>query len=383
MKRKVLVLLNNIPLYGSERGNINVFYALKECNIESLFVTHARYGDLYINPHLEELGLAHTSADYIGKICRRENIADYFVEMKNSLRGNIKLFNIIRNYKPDYIHIGTEAGFISMIITLWLTKTPVIYRLGDKPRQNRKIFTFIWKKIIIPRVYKFICISNFIKKELLALNVPESNIEVIYNSPPHRRVRERKILTNNDYDKFVVTYLGQLTAEKGVDILVDAAIYLVEKYNNIIFYLAGDYQWENPFALDLIEKVETSGLSHRIIFTGMIEDTSGLLKSSQLHVCPSVWDEPLSNVTAEAKEAGIPSVIFPSGGLPEMIQHKVDGYICREKSAQALIEAIEYFYNNPLKLKLAKEAAAKSMEALGITTDSYRARWEKIYNTVE
>ncbi|MGI8892807.1 MAG: glycosyltransferase, partial [Bacteroidia bacterium] len=223
MRRKVLVLLNNIPLYGSERGNINVFYALREHEVEALFVTHAQYGDLYINPHLDKLGLAHTPADYIGKICRRENYKEYFVEIKNSLKGNYRLWNIIKDYKPDYIHIPTEASFISMFITLWLTKTPVIYRLGDNPRQNRKIFTVIWKKLIVPRVYKFVAISNYIKNRLLELDVPERKIEVIYNSPPQRKNLTVNSLVKDNGNSFVVTYLGQITVEKGVDLLVEAA----------------------------------------------------------------------------------------------------------------------------------------------------------------
>jgi glycosyltransferase involved in cell wall biosynthesis len=379
MGRKVLVLLNNIPLYGSERGNINVFYALKEHEVEALFVTHAQYGDLYINPHLDKLGLAHTPADYIGKICRRKKHKEYLVEIKNSLRGNYRLWNIIKEYKPDYIHIPTEASFISMFITLWLTKVPVIYRLGDNPRQNRKIFTAIWKKLIVPRVHKFVAISNYIKQKLMELGVPENKIEVIYNSPPQRKIPTEHDTFKSNGNSFVVTYLGQLTIEKGVDLLVKAAVELCKKYNNIYFYIAGDYEWQNPFAKGLINRVQELNLDNRIKFPGMIEDTKQLLKSSQLHVCPSVWDEPLSNVTVEAKEAGVPSVIFPSGGLPELIRHNIDGFICKDKTSDSLIEAIEYYLNDPDKLTRAGAAALASMHKLGITKEAYKDKWVKIY----
>ena len=378
MRKKVLVLLNNIPLYGSERGNINVFYALKD-EVDSLFVTHAQYGKLYVNPYLEELGLSHTSADYIGKICRRENYKEYFLEIINSIKGNYRLWKIIKDYKPDYIHIPTETSFISMIITLWCINIPVIYRLGDNPRQNRKIFTAIWKKLIIPRVSRFVAISNYIRHQLLKLGVPENKIDVVYNSPPQRKISIVKVPVINNGNSFSVTYLGQLSVEKGVDLLVEAAIILCTQYDNIYFYIAGDFEWQNPFAKGLIEKVKKLNLDHRINFLGMIENTKHLLSSSQLHVCPSVGEEPLSDVTVEAKEVGIPSVVFPSGGLPELIEHGVDGYICKDRSIASLVEGIEFYYKAPDKAKRSKEAVLNSMDRLGITIAAYRNKWIKIY----
>lgn len=381
MKKKVLVLLNNIPLYGSERGNINVYYALKEKQIDSLFVTHSKYGYLYINPYLENLGLKHVPAPYIGKICRRESYKEYFLELKNSIIGNYRVWKIIRTYKPDFIHIPTETSFLSMFITLFLTKIPVIFRVGDSPRQNRWIFTFIWKKFIIPRVYRFVCISKFIKSKLMLLGVKENKIEVIYNSPPYR-VSSLKSDSNGsiiEANTFLVTYIGQISEEKGVNILIEAAISLCNKYDNIHFYIAGDYKWQNPFAAQLIKLVNVYKLNNRIHFLGMVENVNDLLKKSQLHVCPSVWEEPLSNVTVEAKEAGIPSIIFSSGGLPELISHNIDGYICKEKTADELIKAIEYYYHQPEKLHEAGKAALESMNKLDITRKSFTEKWNKVF----
>ena len=53
---RVLVIFGNIPLLGHERGNIQVFNALKERGVEALFVTHKEYGHEVIQPALDRLG---------------------------------------------------------------------------------------------------------------------------------------------------------------------------------------------------------------------------------------------------------------------------------------------------------------------------------------
>ena len=57
--RRVLVLLGNIPLLGQERGNIQVFYALKKHNLGAVFVTNRAWGHLHVQPMLDSLSLIH------------------------------------------------------------------------------------------------------------------------------------------------------------------------------------------------------------------------------------------------------------------------------------------------------------------------------------
>ena len=64
---RVLVMLGGIPLWGQERGNIQVFAALKG-HLRSLFVTHKAYGHESIQPMLDRLGLAWTTGTYPGLI---------------------------------------------------------------------------------------------------------------------------------------------------------------------------------------------------------------------------------------------------------------------------------------------------------------------------
>jgi len=155
----------------------------------------------------------------------------------------------------------------------------------------------------------------------------------------------------------IISYIGQMHIYKGIALFVQAAIDCVLKRQDAFFYLAGDYSYQNPFAQELVKKVRDLGLDNRIIFLGYIHDPEVLLRESDIHCAPSLFGEPLGNVVLEAKAAGVPSVVFPDGGLPEMIEHKVDGFICSDKTLQALKEGLSFFLNN----KDARDAAKKNV----------------------
>ena len=105
-----------------------------------------------------------------------------------------------------------------------------------------------------------------------------------------------------------------------------------------------------------------------------------ILERSDIHVCPSLEIEPLSNVVLEAKLCGKPSVVFPTGGLPELIEHRVDGYICQDQTVEALIEGIEYFVTDTNSRLAAGAAARRSLEEK-FGEERFRRQWTEVFLT--
>lgn len=207
-----------------------------------------------------------------------------------------------------------------------------------------------------------VCNSQHSLRQLQEIGIDTANVHVIYNCVPERLTPKHSDAPKIHAGRFNIVYLGRIRPSKGLRELFDVALQLITERNNVDFYLAGEYQWRNPFADALIEEVRAQNLGPRIRFTGQIEDVSGLLAQCQLHVLPSIGaGESFSNAVLEAKSQGIPSVVFATGGLPEAVTHLVDGYVCRQKSAKALYEGIQYFLNNPDALKTAGIAAKRSL----------------------
>ena len=95
---------------------------------------------------------------------------------------------------------------------------------------------------------------------------------------------------------------------------------------------------------------------------GQVDDPTAFYAKSLIHIAPSITEEPLGMVVLEAKKVGTPSIVFPSGGLPEMVRHRIDGYVCRDKTPEALVEAIEWMMSDRDRLSKMGMAAIDDYE---------------------
>ena len=388
-------MLGGIPLHGQERGNIEVFNALQDVGIEALFVTHREYGHESIQPALDRLGLRWTTATYPRLVSRGMSARAWGERLWEIAAGNRDFLRAGRSFRPTHVHVCNEGHLLTLLPAVRALRVPVVFRLGDEPRQHRALFRRVWQHAILPSVDQFVCISEFVRGKLLAAGADPTKVRVIYNAPPARPpgFTVGGVTAGTDGDAAVaaaaaepfegrtVVYMGQLNPNKGVDVLVEAALRLCREREDVRFLLAGDYEWRGTFARGLIERVEAAGLADRVRFLGYVNDVPSLLALADVHVVPSVWQEALGNVAVEAKRAGVPSVVFSTGGLPELVvEQGRDGFVCADKSAGALAAGLCYYLDgSDADLRASKEAAKASLATLGITRGAYVRAWADVY----
>lgn len=68
--------------------------------------------------------------------------------------------------------------------------------------------------------------------------------------------------------------------------------------------------------------------------------------AADLFVIPSLMDN-LPNTVLESLMCGTPVIGFPEGGIPDMIQDGVNGFITKEISLDSLVETFNKFLDNP------------------------------------
>ena len=387
---RVLVLLGSIPLLGQERGNIEVFRALRPHGVEALFVTHEGYGHESIQPFLDSFGLRWVTAPIVGFWSLQPRL---FVDrVREFVGGNRAFVRAAREFDPTHVHVGNERNTLNLLPAIRWLHRPVIYRLGDQPRAHRWEFRTLWRRLIGPSITQMVCISDFIREKAVEAGIPGEKLRVIRNAPPVRPLREGPTDLPDDlaaevdgkaprYGGKTVVYIGQLTSGKGVDRLVEAARALCGERDDLRVLIAGDYTWQNPFARSLMDALERDGLANRIRFVGFVEDISSLLSLSDVIAVPTVGEEPLSNVVSEAKRESVPAVVFSSGGLPELIlELGQDGVVCRDRTAEALADGLQFYLDLDADTLTAKKAAAhESLEALGLTERQYVEAWKRVY----
>ena len=93
---------------------------------------------------------------------------------------------------------------------------------------------------------------------------------------------------------------------------------------------------------------------------------------------PSICEEAFGNVVLEAKREGVPSVIFRSGGLPEMVRHGVDGVICEERTPEALAAGIASLLEDEERRRAAGRAAREDFEAR-FGPERFARQWTEVF----
>jgi len=132
-----------------------------------------------------------------------------------------------------------------------------------------------------------------------------------------------------------IGYIGNLSREKGVDVLLRAAPALAER--DLELRIAGGGRLEGEVA----EAARgASNVSVHGVVTG--EGKHAFLASCDIGVVPSVWAEPggPTHTIVEWLGAGRPILVSPRGGLGEVID-ECPGAIAVEPTVKAIVSAVD------------------------------------------
>ncbi|MFN8587768.1 MAG: glycosyltransferase [Candidatus Eisenbacteria bacterium] len=133
--------------------------------------------------------------------------------------------------------------------------------------------------------------------------------------------------------------VGRLEEQKGHAVLFDALAELWRRGLDFSLVVAGDGSLREP----LQQRAAALGLDRKIHFVGTLDDAGPLLAASDAVLLPSLW-EGLPLVLLEAMARSRPVLATAVGGVPELIEHGVNGHLVPPNDAAALADALELFH---------------------------------------
>ncbi|HPR65251.1 MAG TPA: glycosyltransferase family 4 protein [Thermoanaerobaculia bacterium] len=141
-------------------------------------------------------------------------------------------------------------------------------------------------------------------------------------------------------NSFQITYIGGLTLQKGVRVLLDSWA-RIDPSEGMKLVIAG----EGP----LRQEIENlAGKNPSIRYRGKVPGSviTDILYESHVLVLPSIWRENHPLVLVEAAMAGVPLIASSIGGIPEMVLDGKSGILVPPGNAQALSEAMIRLHHN-------------------------------------
>ena len=117
----------------------------------------------------------------------------------------------------------------------------------------------------------------------------------------------------------VVTFLGRISAKKGLPLLVESFGRIASGIPNAHLVVAGPD--DEGIARDLLPGIARAGLADRVSFVGLLgaSEKRSLLQRSDVFVLPSA-DESFGIAVAEAMAVGCPVVISPNVAIEDVVR---------------------------------------------------------------
>lgn len=282
----------------------------------------------------------------------------------------LDLFRIMRKHHPDIIHThGYKTNILGFLVAK-LFGMPIVTTVHGLYPSKRKTELFVNLSLILLRHFDIIIVvSDQIKATLKNKKIPLEKMTTISNVPP---IRNKESSSNvNAFreeigissDAKLIGFVGRLEHVKGCAQLIQAISQLADSHSDYYFVIVG----EGPERESLERQVRELDLEKQIYFCGFRDDVKYVFQSLDLYVLPSL-NEGVPLALLEAMLHGVPVVATRVGGVPEVIQDRVNGILVPPNDPGALIKNILESLSNQ------DETAVRVLEAKRTISREYNVK---------
>lgn len=273
--------------------------------------------------------------DIIHSHHRYFDLLAFFVKKKNKIKTIITIHSIVYSKR------------------IFSYKSDIIVSVGENV-----------KKHLIENFYlrseKIRVINNFIDPNQISITRSEADIK-----------EELKL----SEDKYIIGFVGRFDKrEKGIDILINAGLKIIEHFENVVFVLIGD-GIDKKFVYE-----KTNYLKNHFVVVEPKNDIFNYMQIFDQFVLPSRID-PFPLVMIEAAYLKIPFIGSNVDGIAEFINDKIDGVLFEPGNEKELASKIITYIKNPnIGKKLAEKLHQKVIN--NFTAEKIIPQYDDLYKSV-
>ncbi|EIJ78868.1 glycosyl transferase domain-containing protein [Bacillus methanolicus PB1] len=264
--------------------------------------------------------------------------------------------------------VGSAAVSLKTFLNIPLITTMHATEHG----RNNGIYTdmqhFIHKKeeLLLQASDQIIVCSEHMKDELK--NVFNTSEEMIAIIPNGVFKQEEQLNLHGLLDELpvfperkMVFSIGRMVREKGFDTIIETAIKMKARSDELYFVIAG----KGPLLEEYRQKVRDNGMENFVYFIGFIQDEQrdALLTQCEAAVFPSLY-EPFGIVALEAMSFGKPTIVSETGGLRGIIQPYKTGLFMDPGNPFSLLQQLHFVLEDRKRAKEIGENGRKVVESL-------------------
>jgi glycosyltransferase involved in cell wall biosynthesis len=326
---KIICVHQSADMYGSDRSFLQVVkYLSQSADFKKITIVLPRSGPLVLeleklNVDIKYLNLSLLSKTYLMKLQWGKILFPLF-----QFRAKKKLFN-----EYDVVYANT-----SVILDFYL--------LAPFLRQM---------KIIHIRE-----IPNKTLSKVLSLFLKQAKSKIIFNSHSTLKSFEKldnSVVIHNAFEGFGkevaaemkkeerplrVLLIGRINGWKGQDFAIESLVNM--KASPVLLRIVGSTSAGNEdLVLQLKKKVEQLGLSNQVEFLDFVSDTAEIYAWSDVVIVPSTKPEPFGRIAIEAMSLYKPVIAANHGGLTEIIENGVSGYLFEPNNTVSFVNALSRY----------------------------------------
>ncbi|MEC7192793.1 MAG: glycosyltransferase family 4 protein [SAR324 cluster bacterium] len=312
-------------------------------------------------------------------------------------RAYQRLKSLIEEQQIQIVNAHRSEGFPLLVLLRQRLKSFALIRTRGTTRPlrdrwlNRRLHEDWVESVIVP--------AQVIASQLRqVLNLPPERLHVIYypvnpstigvKGESEAQQSRLECLDRLGIPKHcrVIGIVGRIRPVKGQRILLKSFVALRKRFPDIVLLMLyrdtneTETEWQG-----LLQDLVESNLLQSVYLYGYREDVLEIMRHTDIGVVSSVDSEVICRVAVEFFSVGTPVVAFPTGALPEIIQDGVTGRIAKDKSAEALAEALEWMLESPERIaEFGQNARQQSLERfdpnklLEQTLSVYEQSWQRL-----
>lgn len=286
-------------------------------------------------------------------------------------------FNRLRKFRPDVIHthtpftVGWEAVWGAKLLRVplvgthhtfydhYLKHAKIDYEWGKKFSCKCTIAYYNRCDLILSpsqSLYESLLVQG-LKKPVEILS---NSIDIKLFSPVSDAQTKTQLKKSFGIDGQSLIYMGRLSYEKSIDIVIKAFALMLEKRPDLKLMIVGD----GPERLKLERLAADLGINEQIIFTGALygENLVKALRASDVYLT-ACKNENMPLAVLEIMAAGLPAVVVKEKGLAEIIKENVNGFFAKTDDPQNMAQkALELLTKPDLLEKFGQTSRRLTME---------------------